>query len=114
MRRRAGDDPVARAIPVLAGVPPEGQLEYIQWVRTLPEGGYVANMPEILGRQDLTQAEMARLGRERLDQLADYLRSRGVRVRELPEGFTAVRLAEPPAAPPAVPEEAPGPEASSR
>jgi hypothetical protein len=98
MKQKAAGDPVALAIPILTGVPAEKQLEYIRWVRTLPEGRLIANMPEFNTRDDLSLAEIARLATAKMESLESYLSSKGVQAPELPPGFVSVQMV--PKAPP--------------
>lgn len=95
-RRENQHDPVASLIPLLAGQTPEQQLAYLKWARRLPEGGYVAVFPDLVGARDIKPGERARLGGDALDGLIEQLESQGVRVVELPADVKPVQVVDNP------------------
>lgn len=95
-RRENQDDPVASLIPLLAGQTPEQQLAYLKWARRLPEGGYVAVFPDLVGARDIEPGERARLGGDALDGLIELLEAQGVRVAELPTDVKPVQVVDNP------------------
>jgi hypothetical protein len=95
-RRENLHDPVASLIPLLAGQTPEQQLAYLKWARRLPEGGYVAVFPDLVGARDIAPVERARLGGDAIDGLIELLEGQGVRVAELPADVKPVQVVEHP------------------
>jgi hypothetical protein len=95
-RRENQHDPVASLIPLLAGQTPEQQLAYLKWARRLPEGGYVAVFPDLVGARDIEPGERTRLGGDALDGLIEQLEAQGVRVAELPADVKPVQVVDNP------------------
>lgn len=83
-------DPVAAIVPMLAGIPKEGQLETLKWALTMPDRMFLASLFEDLSASDMKHRLAA--GEEAYDRILDLialLESEGVRAKAPEEGSVA-------------------------